>query len=153
MCERWMKSFKDFLEDVGPAPTSKHSIDRIDNDGDYEPSNCRWATHIEQMGNRTGSLRVDYQGQNYSLGQLSKMLDLDYCALYKQHVRQGKPIEEAVAFVLEKPPVKRTVLTKGQLEAIKTSQKSFEQTGAEFGINRHTVSKIKSGKFTGKTLG
>lgn len=51
VCDRWRESFYNFLDDMGQPPTSRHSIDRINNDGDYEPSNCRWATQRQQMNN------------------------------------------------------------------------------------------------------
>ena len=52
VCERWVRSYEDFLADMGRKPSRAHSIDRVDNDGNYEPGNCRWATRQEQRANQ-----------------------------------------------------------------------------------------------------
>lgn len=56
LCESWRKSFSAFYEDMGKRPGVGYSIDRINNDGNYEPSNCRWATKEEQMNNMRRTL-------------------------------------------------------------------------------------------------
>jgi hypothetical protein len=64
VCERWLgpNGFKHFLEDMGYKPSSKHSIDRIDVDGNYEPDNCRWATKQTQANNTRSNIYLTYKG-------------------------------------------------------------------------------------------
>jgi hypothetical protein len=63
VCDRWRQSVENFVADMGARPSSDHSLDRIDNDGDYEPSNCRWATREEQARNKRNSRRVYFDGE------------------------------------------------------------------------------------------
>lgn len=53
VCDRWLNDFPAFLADMGPKTSPKHSIERKNNDGNYEPSNCVWATPIEQARNKS----------------------------------------------------------------------------------------------------
>jgi len=63
VCQWWTKSFDSFLRDVGRRPSKNHSIDRINNNGNYEPGNCRWATRTEQSRNRRTNRLVTAFGE------------------------------------------------------------------------------------------
>ena len=63
VCTRWLNSFENFLEDMGERPSKDHSIDRIDNDGNYEPSNCRWTTYKEQNSNQRSNVWMTFNGE------------------------------------------------------------------------------------------
>lgn len=62
VCERWRDSFENFLSDMGERPKGK-SIERINNDGNYEPGNCRWATQGEQMRNAITTHNLTFRGK------------------------------------------------------------------------------------------
>jgi hypothetical protein len=69
MCDRWLNSFSNFIEDMGMRPSKSHSIDRINVDGNYEPSNCKWSTNTEQANNRRTSKFIEFQGVRLTCGQ------------------------------------------------------------------------------------
>jgi len=66
ICDRWLRSFSNFVEDMGSRPSKDFQIDRIDNNGNYEPSNCRWASRSANAHNRSTSwgIQVDYEKWN-----------------------------------------------------------------------------------------
>ena len=88
VCERWDKSFENFLADMGLPPSSAHSIDRIDNDGNYEPGNCRWSTKSEQARNRSNNRWIEFNGERLLLIDWAARLGIKPQKIY-QRLRQG----------------------------------------------------------------
>jgi hypothetical protein len=87
VAEEWL-DFQQFLEDMGPRPSPRHSVDRICNEKGYEPDNCRWATPKEQCRNQRTTRWVLYQGRRVSLAEASELSGIPYSAL-KQRIRKG----------------------------------------------------------------
>lgn len=83
VCERW-RSFENFLADMGDRPSDDHSIDRIDNDGDYCPENCRWATWKEQARNRRSAKMITYGGETHCLTDWAERLGISSMVLFKR---------------------------------------------------------------------
>ena len=69
VCNRWLNSFDNFLSDMGERPKGK-TLDRIDNKGDYVPENCRWATTLEQLSNRSNTIKIMYDGSLKTIREL-----------------------------------------------------------------------------------
>lgn len=72
VCDRWLESFANFLADMGPQPSVKHSIERKDTDKNYEPSNCVWATNDDQANNRSNNTRIEIDGRVQNLTQWAR---------------------------------------------------------------------------------
>lgn len=96
VCERWMHSYENFLEDMGECPAN-YSLDRVDNDGDYSPENCRWADASTQTKNR-GSFNLLYTHDNETkvLKDWARHFKLSYNTLYARIYRQGQTFEQAI---------------------------------------------------------
>lgn len=78
VCERWRSKFENFYEDMGEPPTTEHSIDRYpDNNGNYEPGNCRWATRKEQCRNRRSNVHLTIEGETKILVEWLELTGMD----------------------------------------------------------------------------
>lgn len=91
VCDRWME-FAAFLSDMGLKPSKAHSLDRIDFNGDYEPSNCRWATYKEQARNRRGNRKIFYLGKYKLLCEWAEEYGISRQRL-KDYVRRKRSFE------------------------------------------------------------
>ena len=77
ICSEW-DSFETFLEDMGLKPSSDRSLERRDNNGNYEPSNCYWALRDEQENNKERSVKLTYKGETFTLTQWARKLNMSY---------------------------------------------------------------------------
>lgn len=95
VCQRWRDSFEAFLADMGEAPSRVHSIDREDNNGDYEPSNCRWSKTKEQARNTTRNRLLTFRGETKCIAEWSELLCISYATLYYR-ITHGWTVSEAL---------------------------------------------------------
>ena len=95
VCQRW-DSFENFLVDMGPRPSLNHTLDRIDNNGDYTPENCRWATETQQKLNRRDNRYVTINGETKQLSVWSRESGIPFDVLSKR-LNAGWAPEKAIA--------------------------------------------------------
>ena len=95
----WINDFPAFLAHIGPRPSAKHSIDRIENDGNYEPGNVRWATLETQVNNKRNNIILTHEGVSMTMPQWAKKLGVERHVI-KNRIRYGWPIEK----ILTTPP-------------------------------------------------
>jgi hypothetical protein len=88
VCDRWKDSFENFYNDMMQTWQKGLSLDRIDNDSNYEPENCRWVTNKEQANNRRTNKVVEYQGRSQTLTQWAEELNLSPSLLHERY-REG----------------------------------------------------------------
>ena len=94
VCARW-QNFKAFLADMGPCPDG-HSLDRIDNNGNYDPANCRWATDEQQRNNKRSNRRITIDGRTQTLAQWIRERGLKFCTVRNRLYRKRLTPEEAL---------------------------------------------------------
>jgi len=93
VCQRWLDSFENFLADMGQKPSHSYSIQRQDNDGDYSPENCYWATDKEQRRNKRTTYWVTINGKTQSLVDWFDELGVKKSTFYSRKKRGLSDIE------------------------------------------------------------
>jgi len=93
VCERWKTDFLAFYEDMGPRPSTKHSVERKDNNGPYSPENCRWATKAEQDANKRTSIKVTIKGRTQTVAQWADELKINRKTVYARIQRGVAPAQ------------------------------------------------------------
>ncbi|HWL06770.1 MAG TPA: hypothetical protein VNQ99_17840 [Xanthobacteraceae bacterium] len=95
MCDEWRRSFSAFFADMGPRPSPNHTLDRIDNNGNYEPGNCRWATSIEQNNNRRFNRHIHLNGRRLTVSEAARETGIPHATILSR-LDAGRSDEEAV---------------------------------------------------------
>ncbi len=88
VCREW-KSFLAFRIDMGPRPSAAHTLDRVDNDGNYTPQNCRWATRHEQQANSRVVLKITARGKTQSLSAWARELGMSVSGMHRRWHTHG----------------------------------------------------------------
>lgn len=101
VCERWY-SFEAFLEDMGPRPSARHSLERENNDLGYQPGNCRWATRGEQARNTRVNRIVTFRGSEMTLAQAAELAGVSYSTACRR-LNTGWSLDAALT-----PPERRS---------------------------------------------
>lgn len=107
MCNKWRKSFLSFVKDMGPKPSPFHTVDRINPNGNYAPSNCRWATRLEQANNKRCTRKFHVSGEVMSMKETADHFNISY-DLLKRRIKSGMTLKQAI----ETPKRPKSKITK-----------------------------------------
>ena len=101
ICKQWNNSFETFLKDMGLKPTFKHKIERIDNDGNYEPNNCVWATQFQQSRNMRTNRYITFKGKKLCIADWSYSLGGNHNLIHDR-LKMGWPTTKALSTPVKK---------------------------------------------------
>ena len=129
VCSRWRQSFEAFFEDMGERP-SDCTLERLDVDGDYEPTNCVWATSTEQARNRRSNVMLTFRGKTMCISAWSEQCGIPRKTLEKRISQYNFTVEQALTIPVAAP---RKLMYQGRSQTI-------SEWAAETGIPRRTIS-------------
>lgn len=97
VCDRWLNSFWAFVEDIGDKPSKKHSLDRVDVNGNYAPDNCKWSTQKEQCNNKRNNRLLEYNGLTMTLTQWAEYLGIKKKTLWQRLNTYKWPLDRCLS--------------------------------------------------------
>lgn len=155
VCEEWRNDFENFYKwAMENGYKDNLTIDRIDNDGDYRPENCRWATMKQQCNNRSSCIKIEYKGKRYTIKEIAEKLNIPAKTLYARYKRGDRDKR------LLRPLGKNRKTTKGQknhnakitkatakeIKRMLNSNKTHKEIAREIGVSKYIVDDISSGQ-------
>ena len=159
ICEQWRNSFGAFLADVGPRPSPRDTIERINVNGGYEPGNVRWATRKEQNRNTRRNRVFEIDGVSKSLAEWCELRGANYSTVLYRIAQLGWDVERALAAPLlhrteyakprrgeDSPVVKLTADRVRQIRASLASGEPQRAVADRHGVSRRLVQFIAQGK-------
>lgn len=142
VCERWKNSFLNFYSDMGPKPQN-HTINRLDNKGNYCPENCRWASVEEQNNNKENSHLLTYNGETLTLSQWAKRFNINSGTLCNR-LKRNWDVEKSLT---------TPVANNEKLITFKGKTLNISQWAKKIGIKPKTLSRrLKRGMPLSKAL-
>lgn len=150
VCERWMK-FAEFFEDMGVRPDGT-TLDRIDNDGNYEPGNCRWSTRKKQMSNTSNNTRIAVAEETHTLIEWSRISGVESSVILSR-IASGWPTWDAV-FKQPDKKIGRRLSAAARKEVLQFVKDGVSKTEImrRFGISRGTISNVVNAESKGKII-
>ena len=109
--DEWRQSFVSFLRDMGTKPPGSW-IDRIDNNDDYKPGNCRWATHAEQQRNRRNNIQMSFNGETRCLAEWARLIGIKEDTL-RMRVKRGWSYDKALTKPIRSAPTEAKHRSRG----------------------------------------
>jgi hypothetical protein len=151
VCERWRRSFAEFFADVGPRPSPKHTLERLDNNGHYEPGNVRWATYAEQMRNKRGNVYLEHAGRRMAAMDWAKELGVSHQVI-QGRIKSGWDVARICTTPKERRrPRVRVFKFKGfgdRLEAARVAAGlSMKRLAQDGGLSAGMVSRLEDGSY------
>jgi hypothetical protein len=142
VCERW-KKFENFIADMGPRIEKGLTLDRYpDNDGNYEPGNCRWATAKQQAANRRSTKMLQYAGELLPIAEWARRTGINRSTI-QFRIQNGQSAEEALTTPINEKNPAYITFAEGRSNGKKLTAV----------LVKEIVSKAKSGKYTARGLG